>query len=348
MLEKLQNIVKQPISKSTLLQIGSAVLSALIVFTVVINTKIVTISDESGMISVMSVGGNAVQIIEKAGIELQENDTFETVRDEKGNIVEISIERGYNVPIYVDGTVHNINANGETVLNLLSQAGISLGAEDEVSPSLDRTVVNGTEIVIKRIETISRTEKKEIKPGTTYVYTSVLKTGRKLVRSSGVSGVAVDTYNDTYVNGVLSGSSLAGTKVSKEAVNKVVAVGKPGAAVSSMKFSDCPLDKNGIPVNYTKVWKGAKTTGYSVKPGQGTASGMKPVPGIVAVDTRDIPYGTRMYITSADGKYVYGYAIAGETGRAVRQGKVDLDLLYPTYEESCAHGVRYVNVYFLD
>ena len=36
--------------------------------------------------------------------------------------------------------------------------------------------------------------------------------------------------------------------------------------------------------------------------------------GVIAVDPTVIPYGTKMYIESADGKYIYGYAIAGDCG----------------------------------
>ena len=348
MFEKIKNLKKQPIQKSTLLEIGSAVLSVLIVLLVTLNTNVVTINDQSGMVSVMSVGGNANQLIAKAGIVLQENDTYETTRNEDGQIVAINIARGYNVPIYVDGTVINISANGDTVSNLLTQAGVVLNADDEVSPALDQTVVEGTKIIIKRITFDQYTTEKSVKHGTTYVYTSVLKTGRQVVRSGGTDGKAVDTFTRRYVNGTLVDTQFSGTEVTKDPVNKVVAVGKPGAPVSTLNFSDRPIGSDGVPVKYTKVVKSAKTTGYSVKPGQGTASGMKPVPGVVAVDPDVIPYGTRLYITSADGKFVYGYAIAGETGTAMCNGKVYMDLLYPTYKESCAHGVRYVNVYFLD
>ena len=84
MLKKIKNLKKQPINKSTLLEIGSAVLSVLIVLLVTLNTSVVTINDQSGMVSVMSVGGNANQLITKAGIVLQENDTYETTRNEDG------------------------------------------------------------------------------------------------------------------------------------------------------------------------------------------------------------------------------------------------------------------------
>lgn len=41
-----------------------------------------------------------------------------------------------------------------------------------------------------------------------------------------------------------------------------------------------------------------------------------------------------MYITSADGKFVYGWAIATDTGAFVQSNRMQVDLFYETYAES--------------
>ena len=68
---------------------------------------------------------------------------------------------------------------------------------------------------------------------------------------------------------------------------------------------------------------------------------------MVAVDPRVIPYGTEWYIVSADGSYVYGYAIAGDTGGACRSGKVIADVFLDTYDACTRYGRRNMNVYVL-
>ena len=70
--------------------------------------------------------------------------------------------------------------------------------------------------------------------------------------------------------------------------------------------------------------------------------------GLVAVDPRKIPYGTRLYIVSSDGRYNYGYAIAADTGGALRSGRVLVDLFYNTERECVNFGRRQVKVYILD
>ncbi len=60
-----------------------------------------------------------------------------------------------------------------------------------------------------------------------------------------------------------------------------------------------------------------------------------------------IPYGTRMYITSADGSFIYGFCVATDTGTAMMEGYVDLDLFFETNAEARRFGKRALNVYIL-
>ena len=49
-----------------------------------------------------------------------------------------------------------------------------------------------------------------------------------------------------------------------------------------------------------------------------TATGMKPQVGVVAVDPKVIPLGTKLYVEG------YGEAIAGDTGGAIKGNRIDL------------------------
>jgi 3D (Asp-Asp-Asp) domain-containing protein len=71
-----------------------------------------------------------------------------------------------------------------------------------------------------------------------------------------------------------------------------------------------------------------------------TASGMRAGYGVVAVDPRVIPLRTRLYVPG------YGYAIAGDTGGAIKGNRIDLG--FATYAEAIRWGRRPVEVYILD
>ena len=77
-----------------------------------------------------------------------------------------------------------------------------------------------------------------------------------------------------------------------------------------------------------------------------TATGTTVHIGTVAVDPTVIPYGTRMFIVSNDGQYVYGLSTAEDCGGAIKGNR--LDLYYPTLAEAFQFGIRNCTVYFLD
>lgn len=70
-----------------------------------------------------------------------------------------------------------------------------------------------------------------------------------------------------------------------------------------------------------------------------TATGMKAGYGVVAVDPRVIPLGTKVYVEG------YGYAIAADIGGAIKGNRIDL--CYNTYQEAIRFGRRMVRVYLL-
>ncbi|MBE6830171.1 MAG: hypothetical protein E7519_08180, partial [Ruminococcaceae bacterium] len=69
--------------------------------------------------------------------------------------------------------------------------------------------------------------------------------------------------------------------------------------------------------------------------------------GLVAVNPKIIPYGSRLYICSPDGKVVYGYAIAADTGGGVMDGRIVADLYFNTVGQCRQFGNRKMNIYVL-
>jgi len=70
-----------------------------------------------------------------------------------------------------------------------------------------------------------------------------------------------------------------------------------------------------------------------------TACGMKAGYGVVAVDPKVIPLRTELYIEG------YGFAIAGDTGGAIKGNRIDLG--YDTYREAIKFGRKTVIVHVL-
>lgn len=161
----------------------------------------------------------------------------------------------------------------------------------------------------------------------------------------GENGHKVTTYIDMSIDGVPQERELVGENITKRPVIEEILVGD-NSPISPLQFGT--VGANGVPTNYRTVLTGQRATGYSAKRGAWGASGMRLSPGYVATNPNEIPYGTKMYIASPDGSFVYGYAIAADTGTGLMQDVIDVDLFYDTYTESCLSSHRIVNIYILD
>lgn len=86
-------------------------------------------------------------------------------------------------------------------------------------------------------------------------------------------------------------------------------------------------------------------------PGYGvTRSGLKIVPGtgmkVIAVDPKVIPLGSKVYVEGVDGVKTYGYAVAADTGSAIKNKKIDLYM--DSHEDTVKWGIRNMKVYVIE
>lgn len=126
-----------------------------------------------------------------------------------------------------------------------------------------------------------------------------------------------------------------------------VSVADDGTTISTL-IPDTPiqLDENGLPVSYSDVVR-VQATAYTYT-GFNCSTGVPPQPGYIAVNPAVIPYGTRMYIVSCDGRFNYGYAVAADTGGFIKSRPTNVDLFFPSNAACNVFGRRDVYIYFLD
>ena len=137
-------------------------------------------------------------------------------------------------------------------------------------------------------------------------------------------------------------------EITTEPVAKVVERGT-ACAVPYAKMSDPSALTlvDGVPAEYTRIVSGKATAYSSPKVNPKTASGRPALVGTVAVNPNVIPYGSELYIVSQDRKYVYGYAIAADTGLGMMEGTVAVDLFCASYADSCKWGAHYVDIFVI-
>ena len=320
----------------------------------------VLVYDEEKLVASVNVAGTVKSALDKAGIKLKDGDRLNF--DEEVGITEnmkIEITRSFPVKIKVDGEVKTVNITGGTVESVLNKAGISLGKFDEISKKITKDLKKATTLTVTRIayKTETKTVKTDFK--TKFEYDSTMYEDQKKVKKKGVKGKSINEYKYTYIDGEITDTEVLSTKVIKEPVTQVIVRGtkvrstgftgasvKSGKVISELKPPfEIELNKNGRPVNYKKVITG-KATAYCT--GTTCSTGAPAMPGRVAVDPREIPYGTKMYIVSSDGKWNYGYCIASDTGGFIYNSNTVVDLYMRGYSTCRNFGRRNVDIYILE
>lgn len=341
----------------------------------------VTIFDGADTKTVYTLSNHPETILETAGIEIDNDDSYTCSGLETRN-VQITLLRSFNVSIVEESKVTNLQMTGGTVGDALQRAGIDMTSSCISNLSEDDKLSPNMEIAVSNVSFSTVTKDVEIDYQTEISYSDKLEEG-KIKTTSGKKGLSRTTYVEKYVGGKLLKSTIIETKTIKEPVNETKVIGtkkavaaaatvKSNAATSSTASSaskktgntyktsntnyvsslvpskDIQLDKNGIPVSYKKVIKG-KASAYC-EPGGVTATGKKVKVGYVAVNPKVIPYGTKMFIRCSDGSYVYGYAVAEDTGGFTSWTGSNArvaDLYFSTNSECIRFGVRNVEIYIL-
>jgi len=294
-------------------------------------------------------GGTVKAALNSLKITLGEKDTANYSLDEPlFEKMSIRVARSYNIRIIADSETKNYEVSALTVESAIKAAKIELGKEDRINFDKTEKIAEGMEIVIRRVTVKEETETQAINYETTYKESDEMYKNESSVEKSGVKGEKEIEYLVTYIDGVAEERKYVSEKITKEPVNEIVVVGtkaKPNAASGVTAGTDGTfVDHEGNTVSYSRLISGNCTAYYG---GTMTSIGLTPAYGIVAVDPKIIPYGTKMYICSPDGSIVYGYCVAGDTGGAAMAGDIVADLYYDTYEECLQIGRRTMNVYIL-
>lgn len=331
-----------------------ALVTAFLAFWIVSRVRLVRIIRGSDVMTLHTALSDPADILDSLGIKLKSSDRVTTFGFHEGffgdiedPIAEIRIEDAVDVSILADALTYHVTvAEGSTVGDALYASGLTVRASDLIDAPTEKPLAEGDTIRLTRVDYILTTEEETIERGKTVRGTSLIKSKRSVLLEYGKNGKMLKTYEQKVVDGEPKERVLVSEDVIKKPTNDIYIVGD-GSAVSPLDYGY--TIENGVPTSYQKVYSNVRATGYFSKSGAGTASGRLAQVGYVAVDPKVIPYGTKLWIVGhGSSSFVYGYALAADTGGAMLSGKNFVDLYYDTYYECVLNGVKYVDVYVLE
>lgn len=239
----------------------------------------------------------------------------------------IKVVRAEDVTIIVDGKQWTVKAVEPKAYQLLQQEGVRLGELDQID--FGRYEDGSQYIKVTRITEEFIEERKEIPHDTFEQPSNQLLAGQRRVLQPGQNGVLVNKIKIVKADGVEVSREVVGSRVLAEPKTSVVAYGIAKASG--------PAARN-IQGKVKKVMT-MEATAYT-HTGNPTATGIYPYKGVVAVDPKVIPLGSKLYVEG------YGYCEAQDTGGAIKGDRIDVFL--DTKEQCFAWGRKIVQVYLLE
>lgn len=311
----------------------------------IIDANKITINNCGDIQIVHLAKGTVADALEKAEITLAEDEISVPAPDSKiTGDTEINIYKTKTVSVTADGKTKDVKLALVNVYDALNYAGYEVDDDDILSTSHSDDVENINAVTINRVTYKTESTKEKIAYDTVKKNSDKVELGETKVKTKGKDGEKIVTREVKYIDGKKSSDKVVAEKRIKEPVDKVVLVGTKGAATSG--GAGTFTDSNGATVAYSQMLTGSGTA-YTAPAGAGTATGVPAYHGGVAVNPNIIPYGSKLYIVSTDGSFVYGYATAVDTGGALMDGSAIVDCFYNTYDECVNFGRRDVNVYVI-
>ncbi|MGE5379773.1 MAG: 3D domain-containing protein [Methylocystaceae bacterium] len=239
----------------------------------------------------------------------------------------IEVIRAFPVKIISGGQTKEVLTTPASVAAILEKAAIKPLPVDVVRPALNTTIASKGSIQIIKVTSKMATVEQVLPFSVERTSDATLEKGLQRTVKKGKNGLAHQQIRITLYDGKPVKQEVISSETIKEPVNQVIAMG----TITSVSRGSLRFDFRQAIM--------AHSTAYTYT-GRNTATGLKPAVGLVAVDPKVIPLGSRLYIEG------YGFARAADRGGSIQGNR--LDVFLETVEECRKWGVRKVKVYVLN
>jgi len=332
-------------------EVWAVVIAILIFFPIYIGissllSKDVTINYNGRQIKTTTLKSNVKQVLRQNGITLTQYDYVSLPEDSllsKFSAKQIDVKTAVPIYAFADGREVKIMTYRDNVKDAVENGGLGLTALDRiVGAALTDAVAKDMKFRIVRVKESTISKKEAVPFKVVSKENNHMDRGVQRIAREGKEGTRQKVFKVVMEDGLEVKRFLSADTVVQQPIDKVVECG----TLATLKTSrgDVVRFNKTISMSATAYTASYEDTGKS--PGQHgfgiTASGARARRGIIAVDPRVIPLGTRVYVQGVGRTPDYGYAIAGDTGGAIK-GNI-IDLYFDSSNEVRSWGRRKVNV----
>ncbi|WP_153723273.1 G5 and 3D domain-containing protein [Sporosarcina cascadiensis] len=288
-------------------------------------------------------------VLKTANIEVSTHDQIEPALASSVSANQpITIEKAFQVTVKDGGKESSHWSTSTTVADFLREQNIRLNELDKVVGDSKATLTSSNATVkIARVEKVTDVvEEAENFKVQTKADPKLLKGHEKVVQE-GKKGKVQRKFEVTKKNGKVVSRELVSEKVIEKPTHKVVNVGSK-VMVASANTASASQSKGNVGVSRGNEPSGGREfyanasayTAYCNGCSGRTATGIdlraNPNLKVIAVDPSVIPLGSKVWVEG------YGYAVAGDTGGAIKGNRIDLHM--PTKAAAYQFGRRTVKI----
>lgn len=312
--------------------------------------------------SIITTAETVGEFLEEQKVSLKENENVSPSKEtEITNNMDITINKPKRFVINGSDSSMVVTTSKAITKEFIKNIGFNIDDDDYITKTYD-SEKDETIVTITNVEYQIITQQLEVESSKIILYNDEMYQDESSVKKSGEDGITEVTNKIRYENGKEVSKVKLSEKVIKIATDTVIEMGTKSRNPKQRQVQSAVIDEtsgtiytnSGEELHYSKIIN-VTATAYSPDscgksrshPAYGiTASGIRATYGVIAVDPRIIPLGTKVYITAPDGSWTYGTAVAADTGGAIK-GHI-VDLCYETNAECFAFGRRYAKVYILE
>ncbi|MCY7759906.1 ubiquitin-like domain-containing protein [Bacillus inaquosorum] len=290
-------------------------------------------------------------LLDEKDVDVKEHDQIDPAIDtDISKDMKINIEPAFQVTVNDAGKQKKIWTTSTTVADFLKQQKMNIKDEDKIKPALDAKLTKGkADITITRIEKVTDVVEEKIAFDVKKQEDASLEKGIEKVVQKGKEGKLKKHFEVVKENGKEVSRELVKEETAEQSKDKVVAVGtkqsspkieKVSASGDSKTVVSRSNESTGKVMTVSSTAYTASCSGCSGHTATGVNLKNNPNAKVIAVDPNVIPLGSKVHVEG------YGYAIAADTGSAIKGNKIDV--FFPEKSSAYRWGNKTVKIKILN
>ncbi|MDQ0856821.1 G5 and 3D domain-containing protein [Bacillus sp. V2I10] len=284
-----------------------------------------TVDDEKR--TIRTTAKTVEEFLKEQKIAVSEHDKMNASLQTKiSDNLKLNIEKAIQITLTVENKKQQVWSTSTTVADFLKDQKVQVNELDKVEPQIHETLSANDAVIVTRVEKVTDVVEEPVAFSVVTKNDNSIPKGKQEVIKPGTEGTVAKHFEVMLENGKEVSRKLIKEETKSESQDRVVVIGTKAApkpvstASTSSKPETVSRSNDSVAKEFyvTSTAYTAHCNGCSGTTATGVDLRANPTAKVIAVDPSVIPLGSKVYVEG------YGYAIASDTGGAIKGKKIDV------------------------